>query len=72
MLKSFNKSLKNRKPLLVLSFENMDLKCDKLKIYKLDNYENDAYDFCIKNGLDYKCMQEINNMIKNMIIKEKK
>ena len=70
MLKSFNKSLKNRKPLLVLSFENMDLKCDKLKIYKLDNYENDAYDFCIKNGLDYKCMQEINNMIKNMITKE--
>ena len=69
MIKSFNRSLKNRKPLIVLSFENMKLKYDKLKIYKLDNYENDAYDFCIKNGLDYKCMQEINNMIKNMIIK---
>ena len=47
MLKSFNRSIKNRKPLLVLSFENMNLKYDKLKIYKLDNYENDAYDFCI-------------------------
>lgn len=71
MLKSFNRSIKNRKPLLVLSFENMNLKYDKLKIYKLDNYENDAYDFCIKNELDYKSMQEINNMIKNMIIERK-
>ena len=69
MIKSFNRSLKNRKPLIVLSFENMKLKYDKLKIYKLDNYENDAYDFCIKNELDYKSMQEINNMIENMIIK---
>ena len=48
MLKNFNRSLKNRKPLITLSFENMNLKYDKLKIYKLDNYENDAYDFCIK------------------------
>ena len=69
MFKSFNRSLKNRNPILVLSFENMNLKYDKLAIYKLDNYENDAYDFCIKNELDYKSMQEINNMIENMIIK---
>ena len=69
MIKSFNRGIKNRKPLIVLSFENMNLKYDKLKIYRLDNYENDAYDFCIKNELDYKSMQEINNMIKNMIIK---
>ena len=69
MFKSFNRSLKNRYPILVLSFENMNLKYNKLSIYKLDNYENDAYDFCIKNELDYKSMQEINNIIKNMIIK---
>ena len=69
MFKSFNSSLNDRKPILVLSFENMNLKYDKLKIYRLDNYESDAYDFCIKNELDYKSMQEINNMIKNMIIK---
>ena len=38
--------------------------CDKLKIHNISKYEQETYDFCAKNNLDFHTMREINSQIK--------
>ena len=41
--------------------------CDKLRIHNLNNYEQETYDFCASNNLDFHTMREINNQIQKVI-----
>ena len=41
--------------------------CDKLRIHNLNNYEQETYDFCANNNLDFHTMREINNQIQKVI-----
>ena len=45
--------------------------CKKLKIYNINKYEQETYDFCAHNNLDFQTMQEINTQIKKVIEKNK-
>ena len=57
----------NKKPLMVLTIEVGNNSCDKLMIYDIETREQETYDFCLKNKLDYSTMKEINNSINNII-----
>ena len=39
--------------------------CDKLRIHNLNNYEQETFDFCANNNLDF--LTEINNQIQKVI-----
>ena len=45
--------------------------CDKLRIHNLYNYEQETYDFCASNNLDFKTMREINSQIQKVINENK-
>ena len=45
--------------------------CDKLKIHNINKYEQETYDFCAKNNLDFNTMREINSQIQKVIQENK-
>ena len=45
--------------------------CDKLKIHNINKYEQETYDFCAKNNLDFHTMREINSQIQKVIQENK-
>lgn len=45
--------------------------CDKLKIHNISKYEQETYDFCAKNNLDFHTMREINSQIQKVIQENK-
>ena len=57
--------------ILILTIDIGDGICDKLRIHNINKFEEETYDFCAKNNLDFHTMQEINNQIQK-VIKENK
>ena len=51
--------------ILTIDIGNNQLK--KLNIYDIDNTEQDIYNFCLKNKLDFKFLKEIKNQIQILI-----
>ena len=45
--------------------------CDKLRIHNINNYEQETYDFCASNNLDFHTMREINSQIQKVIDENK-
>ena len=64
-----SKELNNedKKPIMILTIEIGNNSYDKLMIYTLETREQETYNFCLKNKLDYSTMIEINNTINNII-----
>ena len=58
-------------PLMILTIDIGDGHVDKLQLYDLNNIEQETYDFCVKNKLDFNTMQEINTQIQN-VLKDKR
>ena len=45
--------------------------CDKLKIHNINKFEQESYNFCAKNNLDFQTMREINYQIEKVISENK-
>ena len=57
-------------PMMILTIDIGNGHYDKLQLYDLNNIDQETYDFCVKNKLDFSTMQEIINQI-NSVIKDK-
>ena len=57
--------------IMILTIDIGNGLCDKLRIHNLYNYEQETYDFCARNHLDFKTMREINNQIQKVINENK-
>ncbi len=70
---SLNKNEENNlnDSIMILTIDIGDGICDKLRIHNITKFEEETYDFCAKNNLDFHTMQEINNQIQK-VIKENK
>ena len=54
-------------PAMVLTLDIGNKKLEKLNIYDIDNPEQDIYNFCLKNKLDFNILKEIKNQIQILI-----
>ena len=54
-------------PMMILTIDIGNGHVDKLQLFDLNNIEQETYDFCVKNKLDFNTMQEINNQIQNVL-----
>ena len=54
-------------PMMILTIDVGNGHYDKLQLFDLNNIEQETYDFCVKNKLDFNTMQEIINQIENVI-----
>ena len=54
-------------PMMILTIDIGNGHVDKLQLYDLNNIEQETYDFCVKNKLDFNTMQEINTQIQNVL-----
>ena len=54
--------------IIVLTIDIGNGVCDKLRIHDIDNYQEESYDFCAKNNLDFNTMKEINSQIEKVIL----
>ena len=54
-------------PMMILTIDIGNGHFDKLQLFDLNNIEQETYDFCVKNKLDFNTMQEINNQIENVL-----
>ena len=54
-------------PMMILTIDIGNGHVDKLQIFDLNNIEQETYDFCVKNKLDFNTMQEINTQIQNVL-----
>ena len=54
-------------PMMILTIDVGNGHVDKLQLYDLNNIEQETYDFCVKNKLDFNTMQEINTQIQNVL-----
>ena len=54
-------------PMMILTIDIGKGHYDKLQLFDLNNIEQETYDFCVKNKLDFNTMQEIINQIENVI-----
>ena len=54
-------------PMMILTIDIGNGNVDKLQLYDLNNIEQETYDFCVKNKLDFNTMQEINTQIQNVL-----
>ena len=57
--------------IMILTIDIGNGVCDKLRIHNLHNYEQETYDFCASNNLDFKTMREINSQIQKVINENK-
>ena len=57
-------------PMMILTIDVGNGHYDKLQLFDLNNIEQETYDFCVKNKLDFNTMQEIINQI-DSVIKDK-
>ena len=53
--------------IMVLTIDIGNGICDKLRIFDINNYQEETYDFCAKNNLDFNTMKEINHQIQKVI-----
>ena len=54
-------------PAMILTLDIGNKKLEKLNIYDIDNPEQDIYNFCLKNKLDFNILKEIKNQIQILI-----
>ena len=54
-------------PMMILTIDIGNGHVDKLQLFDLNNIEQETYDFCVKNKLDFNTMQEINTQIRNVL-----
>ena len=54
--------------LMVLTIDVGNGTCDKLRIFNINNYQEETYDFCAKHNLDFNTMKEINHQIENALM----
>ena len=54
-------------PMMILTIDIGNGHVDKLQLFDLNNIEQETYDFCVKNKLDFNTMQEINTQIQNVL-----
>ena len=54
--------------IMVLTIDIGNGICDKLRICDINNYQEEAYDFCAKNNLDFNTMKEINHQIEKVLL----
>ena len=66
MVKQKGENLNNS--IMVLTIDIGNGTCDKLRIYNINNYQEEAYDFCAKNNLDFNTMKEINHQIEKVLL----
>lgn len=57
--------------IMILTIDIGNGVCDKLKIHNINKYEQETYDFCAKNNLDFHTMREINSQIQKVIQENK-
>lgn len=57
-------------PMMILTIDIGNGHYDKLQLFDLNNIDQETYDFCVKNKLDFSTMQEIISQI-NSVIKDK-
>ena len=62
-----NKEILNNS-VMVLTIDIGNGICDKLSIHDINNYQEESYDFCAKNNLDFNTMKEINHQIQNVLM----
>ena len=63
-----NKKENYNNALMVLTIDVGNGTCDKLKIFNINNYQEETYDFCAKHNLDFNTMKEINHQIENVLM----
>ena len=63
-----NKAENLNNSIMVLTIDIGNGTCDKLKIYNINNYQEESYDFCAKNNLDFNTMKEINHQIEKVLL----
>ena len=51
---------KERTPVMILTIDIGNNKLELLNIYDINNPEQDIYNFCLKNKLDFNILKEIN------------
>ena len=54
--------------LMVLTIDIGNGTCDKLRIHNINDYQEEAYNFCAKNNLDFNTMKEINHQIEKVLL----
>ena len=54
--------------LMVLTIDIGNGLCDKLRIHNINDYQEEAYNFCAKNNLDFNTMKEINHQIEKVLV----
>ena len=54
--------------LMVLTIDIGNGICDKLRIHNINDYQEEAYNFCAKNNLDFNTMKEINHQIEKVLL----
>ena len=54
-------------PMMILTIDIGNGHVDKLQLFDLNNIEQETYDFCVKNKLDFNTMHEINTQIQNVL-----
>ena len=57
----------NVEPTMILTIDIGNNQLEKLNIYDIDNIEQDIYNFCLKNKLDFNILKEIRNQIQILI-----
>ena len=62
-----NKAENLNNSIMVLTIDIGNGICDKLRIHDINNYQEETYDFCAKNNLDFNTMKEINHQIQNVL-----
>ena len=62
-----NKEDQDMQPMMILTIDIGNGLMDKLQLFDLNNVEQETYDFCVKNKLDFSTMQEINTQIQSVI-----
>ena len=62
-----NKAENLNNSIMVLTIDIGNGICDKLRIHDINNYQEETYDFCAKNNLDFNTMKEINHQIQTVL-----
>ena len=63
-----NKKENYNNAIMVLTIDVGNGVCDKLRIFNINNFQEETYDFCAKHNLDFNTMKEINQQIENVLM----
>ena len=66
-MKNGSSKVQDIQPMMILTIDIGNGHVDKLQLFDLNNIEQETYDFCVKNKLDFNTMHEINTQIQNVL-----